>query len=408
VRIGLRRVLSRARALPADALAQRRLLILRSVFREMSAIDPGAGALFQSLFFEQAMRHGDLEMRFIAQAWETHNVTFRDGSRAHAQTARQVAKLEAMAIELNSDYATATLAFLRAAVANYEGHHREVEALASRAALLFRERCLGADWEVSMSDLLRCTAVELTGPITALCAEAPSLLRRASERADHFSEAILTRTMTLTLLAHDQPAAALEFVRERIAHLTTLIGSSFDLRRWLMDQSLADCLSYLGDDLGAWRVIDAGWHAYSHSLLSRAQYVRYAAHYRRGRVAVALAARNGDRKLVRIAMSDARTLAQLQRAEGDAAAHLIRGAIASQRGQRAQAIEQLRVAELCCRQAGANVPAENVKRHRSRLIAGPEGERLRADADAALTQHGVANPPRWAVTFAGGVVAPEP
>jgi hypothetical protein len=184
-----------------------------------------------------------------------------------------------MASGLGTPYAKATLAMMRGAAAMYEGRHFEVDAFGQAAEDIFREQCLGASWEESVCAALRYSALEMTGPMTRLCEAAPVLLRRANERADQFSEATLGRTMSHALLSQDRPAEALAFLEERIARL----GSDLDLRLWLLTQSVVDVLSYLGDHDRAWHELERSASVRVARVFDRAEYLRYASHYRRAR-----------------------------------------------------------------------------------------------------------------------------
>ena len=88
---------------------------------------------------------------------------------------------------------------------------------------------------------------------------------------------------------------------------------------------------------------------------------------------------------------------------GNTSAYL-RGALASQRGDLHEACEWLATAETLGHRAGLVIPSEALKRNRGRLLAGPEGQRVIDEADAALSSLGIVNPARWAATFAAGIV----
>jgi hypothetical protein len=111
-----------------------------------------------------------------------------------------------------------------------------------------------------------------------------------------------------------------------------VLGNERDLRRWLVVQSLADSQSYASQNLAAWHTLERIWRLYVRSPFERSDLIRTISHYRRGRIAVALAAESGDATLARAAERHARVLSRLGHAHASSAACGIRAALASQRG----------------------------------------------------------------------------
>ncbi|HKU41560.1 MAG TPA: AAA family ATPase, partial [Polyangiales bacterium] len=270
-RLSLRAAWRGSREPDASEAARRKLLVLESVFRECAVTDPLLGALFQSLFHEEALRVGSSEALFMALAWEAYNQAFLGGFGARRSTARRIHQLEALTSEVKSPYAQGTLAMIRCAAALFEARHSEVDQLGRDAESVFRRHCFGTYWEESVCATLRYTALEVTGPLTAFCEDAPKLLRRANETSDEFSESVLSRTMTLSLLAQDEPGRALEFLSDPLASLD---DEHVDLRTVVVTMSVADSHSYAGNPLDAWRSFDRSWDQYTKSLLARSRYLR--------------------------------------------------------------------------------------------------------------------------------------
>lgn len=370
---------------------RRRLLVLESVFRECAVSDPLAGALFQSLFQEEAVRAGSPEALFMALAWDTYNHAFLHGFGARRSTARRIRKLATLSSELKSPYAQGTLAMIRCAAALFEARHSDVDRLGQEAQDVFRQQCLGTYWEESVCATMRYSALEVTGPLSAFCDAAPKLLRRANESADHLSEALLSRTMSLSLLAQDDPSRSLAFLSDRLANMSGRV----DLPMVVVTMSIADSHSYAGDHLEAWRSFDRSWNEYSRSLLARTQYLRLVSHYRRGRLALSLGAITRERAALRSAAMHARVLERMRWPIADVFAATLRAALAWQRGDSVQTQRTLASAEAASRRLGMTMFGLCLKRQLGGIREGAEGQAMVDQADQALRAQGVANPARW-------------
>jgi hypothetical protein len=291
---------------------------------------------------------------------------------------------------------------VRTAAGLYAYRFAEVEPLARAAQDVFASQCPGAFWEESICDALSSSALEVTGPLTQLRERAPMLMRRASERSDDFADAMLCRTFSLAQLLQDQPKPAIAFLQQRLVALGDVGQRELDLRRWLIIQCLADCQSYAGCPYAAWHALESIWQKFLNSPFERTDFIRAASHYRRGRVAVNLAASGSEQRWVRSAERHAHALSRMPNPASEASACSIRAALAAQYGELRDARRLLERAESASRSIGLVVPANATRRQYGRVVGGATGQRLVEQADAALRELGIVCPARWADTFISG------
>ena len=110
-------------------------------------------------------------------------------------------------------------------------------------------------------------------------------------------------------------------------------------------------------------------------------------------------------KLLASAGQDADLLSRQGRSDAAAVAHLLRACIARLRGDTAGALSHLSQAIEGFDTAGMAVHAAIARHHKGGLVGGDEGRALVEAAHAVMTAHGIAEPARWASTFAPGFAA---
>ncbi len=360
-------------------------------------LDPLRGALLLRLFHEYAWRARDREATFVALACETYIGTFRGGAAATRRTARRVAELEKQASTMSEPHIQPTLALVQSAVAVFEGRYCEAGALARQAHESFVQHCPGTYWEELICTNIRFAALEVTGPLTTLSEEARRYLAYARDRGDRASDTIVSRALPLAYLAQDQPARAMEYLKERSSPVT----ASFDMHAWLVAASLADCLSYMDDPAGAFESCERLWSHFRRSSLYQSQYLRVASHQRHARTALALALRLGDSALLSVAERHLEAIAKARRPITLSLPVAARAAIASQRGAMNQARSELKRAEQLALGHGMIVSALCM-RHQRGSLGGADARHLIKEADHALTMQGIANPARWTEMVAPG------
>ncbi|MFI5309476.1 MAG: hypothetical protein ACHQ53_19120, partial [Polyangiales bacterium] len=360
--------------------------------------EPLRGLLLQNVFSADALYLGDAEPVFVGVAWDAFNRSFFAGSRGGRGNARRLARLERSAARLDTPYVQASVAMVRSAVALFEGRYADAEAPAVLAQTIFGERCEGALWEESMCSSLRYTAMEIAGPISRLADEVPVMLRRATERGDHPSDATIAMAMTLALLARDEPDRARETIEKRRAELPP--GST--LQRLFANNRLMDCMRYCGESVSAWQRLEELWPGYLRSPYRWVELPRIMMHHQRARCAVAMTAERWDDTLAAVAEREARVVLSVGRSESRALAAATRAALAWQRGESELARTELSLAVEAAATAGIGAFADCYRRQLGWITSGTPGEQMVAQADAALCEQGIVNPARWVEVYVPG------
>jgi hypothetical protein len=405
--IVLRWLLSRARlALRArlgrnasgDQRSRRRLRVLGAVFREYAVVDPLRGMLFQSQFYEEALRTGEHESIFFGMAWDIYNRAFLRNVRRWRSLAPRLAELDRLAAGLGTPYALATAILIRAMVGLCDGDYLVAARESARAMEIFRERCLGTVWEETFCSLVRAAAIDNTGPLTALCDESPVLVRRANERSDHLADRLLGTPMGTAFLAQDEPMEAVAFLRRRLAGLPP----AMDVSRLGIVLKLTDAMIYANDGPDALQTIEEAWPAYLHSGLDRTFMRMFVRLRRAGAALTVFRARGGD-ALHRLARAEASVIEGMQRRDATIIAHGIRAAIAYQSGRPSEARRRLQEALTLAEPMGVTVTTHCYLLQLGVITPGPQGAAIRAKASAVLRSQGVANPRLFANTYVSGL-----
>jgi hypothetical protein len=389
---------------PPDARAtaqldvQRRVQLLGAVFRECAISDPLRALLFHAWFYEHALRAGDRENVFIALAWDVYHRAFLGRARMSPAMLARLARLDDLASELGTPYARATAKMMRGINAIFDGRYLEGARGTGEAMAAFRERCVGASWEESVCAVMHYAMLENVGPLTTFCQEAPRMLRRANERADQVSDALLGAHMANVLLVQDRPEEALSFLKQRLARLP----ADLDIQRLGMNWRVIDALFYMGAGAAAWHAVEASWPEYQRSHQDRLVFLRIFAQKRRAQAALLFTAERPDAQLRRIACNEATALGRTPRGDARAMAESIHAAIAFQDGDRSAACAHMARAVEHARELGAMITMWCYVRQLGRIRGDAEGEALLTRADAELRAQGVVRPERWVNVYAAG------
>jgi hypothetical protein len=380
---------------------RRRLLLLESSFRECAIADPLRGLLFQSLFYEEALRVGDSQAAFIGLAWGMYFLACVARAGERRSIARKLEQLEAEAARLKTSYLEGTALLVSGAAALFQGDYRRGGELTSRAQAIFREQCPGAAFEESTCALLRYTAVENVGPLSSLCQEMPALVRRASERQDELSDALLATHFGAALLVQDRPEQAIEFLLSRRVRL----GDAMSMQLVAVAVQLSDAYAYSGNATAAFDTIERIRPAYLRSGYDRMNFICMVINLRRAHAALLLYARTRDPTFACIVETAARRLERMRRPDADTMAEGFRAGLAAQRSQPAEARQRMRRALALTEFVGIPVTGQCYRFQLGRVTPGAEGAQLTAEADAALRAEGVVAPERWVNIYVTGFEA---
>ena len=330
-------------------MSNRRLLVLGAVFRECAISDPLRSMLFQSLFYEEALRSGGPMEVFLGYAWDTYNQAMRGGAQATRALAARLTHLDDLAHQLATPYAMATTAFVHAVVSCYRSEYQKCARYSEVALAIFRESCQGVAWEETFCAAAYFVALENVGPFSVLQREVTMMMRRAEARADALSLGLLATPLGAALLAEDKPEAAVRFLDGQLARSP----DDLDLRTWGLIVRRIDAFLYQDAGLQAYRAVEDMWPRFESSDYARTPFVEMFTRMRRAHAALAAFRERPDTALQGIAVADARRLERMQRQDATIVAHGIRAAIAVQKGRHSEAAERLRAADSLRKRRGS-------------------------------------------------------
>jgi tetratricopeptide (TPR) repeat protein len=397
-RLLLRRKAWRLGRRRSDARSRARLLVLGSVFRECAVTDPVRGALFQSLFYEEALRAGDPEHVFIGFAWDTYNYALLASAQRYRRVEVRLTELARLAADLATPYAQATASFVRGAALISAARYAEAAVYTRRALPIFREHCVGAAWEEALCALTDSMVLENVGPLETLCRETPPMVRRADERVDQLSDALLCASMGPVLLIQDKPHEALEFLSKRLERLS----SEFDVQWFTVTARMIDALLYAGEGVRALRTIEGFWRRYLRSGYDRFEFTSMLVRMRRARCALAAFPELGDPALHRIVTLEAARLQRMRKPDTKAQALGMLAALCFQQGNLDRAAQHLKQSLPLIESMGVGVPLHCYYLRLARVTPAAEAEAWRARGAGFLRAQGVVDPERFCRVYAPG------
>ncbi|HMI90102.1 MAG TPA: ATP-binding protein, partial [Polyangiales bacterium] len=177
-----------------DPLLRRRLHVLGAMFREHIVSDPVRAPLFHTWYYEAALSAGDAQAMFNALIWDTYFYVAVHGASAPREQSERLERIHRLANELGTPLAQANAELIHGTADLYASRYPEALAREQRALTIFREQCLGTAWEESVCALTLYTALENVGPMTVMRRDARAFVRRARERDDQLTDALLSIT----------------------------------------------------------------------------------------------------------------------------------------------------------------------------------------------------------------------
>ncbi|HSK05668.1 MAG TPA: hypothetical protein VK932_30680 [Kofleriaceae bacterium] len=354
-----------------------------------------------SLSLEYGTRYEALALktadpRHISQALiiEITIAVMMGGVRAR-RTTRLMEVLTAIAERSEDPYVLGQQESTRAMIEASLGRWAHGREHAGRAMQILRERCLGMSCETAITATFYFVCVTHMGALGDLVREVLLLLREAEEHRDRFTLAALHSGFTcLVSLIQDRPAAAWQQI-ERGATLWT--EGAEDLRLLSAQLSHTEICLYEGDGAAAYRRIDQDWHRWLASPFVRQGYVRARVLYLHAVAALAAYRPSApDRRLLRAAARDARSLRAMQLPWTCALARVLDAGVALTFGARARTRAQIERAGAELDAVGMKLHATLARRRLGELDGGAEGAREVAEADAWLAGQGVLAPERLA------------
>jgi serine/threonine protein kinase len=376
-----------------------RIDTLRSVSVGISVVDPMVGAYFQTRGTLLALKAGDPYRAALALAWEAahHSLLGVPGKRG---TERLLAATAGAAAQANRPHAAAMADLARGIACFMEGRYREVRGHCEAAETLL-DRCIDVPWERDTSKLFAIWGLLYSGDYAAAREKCTGLYRECEARGDRYMLTNLgTQVTTLLSLAAGRPAEAARNLDGVMANWTR---QGFNVQHHGGVLARAYIALYNGDGLAAWREMRRHAFPYHCSLLLQCQNIRLDRTAMEARAALAAYRQTGERGWLRTADRRARRLERegIPWAAGMAA--LARAGTAHARGDAAAAVDQLRrAAEDFAVSPGAHLGAA-ARRHLGSLLGPITGRADAAAAEEWFARHAIADPERFAATWAPGL-----
>jgi serine/threonine protein kinase len=372
-----------------SAALLRRIDTCWSAAAGLSMVDLIRSADFQARHMLLALDAG--EPYRIARALAMEAGLASTAGRSAAARAQRLADAAAeLAERIGHPYALAMAKIAAGVVAFELGRWREARIATELAEKLFRERCVGVEWEKTTAQLFRMSALFFLGELADLQVTLPALIQAADARGDLYTSVNLRiRQLNVARLAADDPAGARASADEamRMWNPAAYLSQHY---YHLVGMVSADL--YEGRGTEAIARLRAGWRDVERSLFLRVQFIRIEATHLRGRAAL-MAAVGPDAALLRRAvLDDANRLDKEQMRWASALGNLLRAGLAAKEGDRAGADALLGLAIDELEALDMHLYAQAARRARGETAA----------VDAWMRRQNMRNPERMAQLLVPG------
>jgi eukaryotic-like serine/threonine-protein kinase len=395
-RLRLRRLSFRQRH-PAEIAAAdlTRIDVCWSAGVGLSVVDTIRGADFQARGLLLALAAGEPSRIARSLAMEAAHTASTGGWNRKA-SARLLEKAADLADRAQDAYALAMVTLGRGVVAYLEGRWKEAQEECDRAETIFRDHCTGVAWELDTAHAFALWGLSHLGEVAVLSRRWPILLTQARERGDLYAAMNLsTYLMSVVRLAADEPDIARAELRETMAQWSR---EGYHVQHNDALWAAVQIELYCGAGQSAWNLIHQSWPALRRSLLLRVQFIRTSMYFLRARAALAAAEELRSWRpaeahaLLAIASHAARKLERERMPCPRAYAHMIRGGLATLRGDSPRAA--ILLAETVERFDAVRMQlcAAAVRRRLGEMLGGDRGQADIARADQWMTDQKIRNP----------------
>ncbi len=348
----------------------------------------------------EALKLGEPERIVRALAVESMCGGAADRARSNVliERARSVCQ------QANTPMAEAYVALGDGGLAYFWGECERAIPLLKRAEALFRDKCIGARYQLNSVRFMLCRVLAQHGALRELSELVPGYMREADERGDLYSLINLRSTPQAILeLAKNNPAAASAFLDECDGTLTQV---GFHVQHYLALIARVQVLIYQGQPEQAYAAIDQAWPQFKRSHLLRVPLIRIHSHDLLARAALATAARNKARQpeLRKVVTRCLKSLAaDSHHPWTEVPRHTIAGCAALLDSQRESAVSHWRLAQAAGTTHAMDMNAAALLLALGGLIGGDEGAALDHKGDSWLRGQGVVEPRKLAA-----LLVPEP
>jgi tetratricopeptide (TPR) repeat protein len=372
----------------------------RTVAEGLGIVDTIRGYAFQIRELLLALNVGEPTRVARALALEM-SYSSAGGGRSRTRTEKLRKATGALVTRVGSPQATGFATWASGFALYLEGRWQNAQELLEKAEGILREHCTGVAWELDNAQFYALRSLVFMGRFAELSRRLPSHLRDSQLRGDLYAETNLrTRVSYHVLLAQDRPEKARQEIREMLARWS---HRGYHLQHYFDLFGQAEIDLYEGKTRAAWERVASGWPKLQRSMLRRTQLVYLESAHLRARTIVAAAA-DGEApaSVLGVAEREARRIEREEMPWSNPLAELIRASIAALGGDTKTAVGLLASAETGFEAADQNLHAAVARTRRGELLGGPEGEKLRAEADAWMAREHVVSPARFCRLVAPG------
>jgi hypothetical protein len=373
---------------------------LCSAASAFAMIDPFRGASFHARHMRAALRLGEPSRVSRALSMYTINVAAGGGPKRE-QAAKQCAVGREVLAQQPADpllhaFNHGMVGFCEYFVGQWDRAKEEL----ARSEKLFREQCVGASYELRVVQLLLCRTEVFQGDLASLARHAPDYVREAEEKTDHYASVALLASATylLAVAAGDLETAerALTTAEQR------LTADRFQLTHFYCEAARMQVELYRGNGAAAHARWQEVWPKAKKNMLFFVESTHVVSREHRGRAALAAALKSEGVDLTLLAQVDAdiRALDKFKLPWASALAALLRGGVATARGDTQTAIAGMTAAVEALEACGMRLHANAALLRLGQLTGGDAGEQHVAKASAWMQSQGIHEPERMATMLA--------
>jgi eukaryotic-like serine/threonine-protein kinase len=286
-----------------------------SISSGLGLMDPVQGAHFQARSLLQALRAGEPSRVSRGIAGEAAYAAAQGNDR---RAQRLLAEAGAIAAKLDHPHTTGIVVLMSGLSAHLGGRFAPALEHLATAERIFRDRCVGAAWELNAVRHFTLECFYYLGALERFRVSAAEGLKEANDRGSVYAATTLRIGLANAVwLLGDDPARARREAHEAMAAWS---AHGYHIQHWY--QLIADTQTdlYEGDGEAAFRRLMSGWPALRRSMLLQMHHTRTVAVHLRGRAALAGAiAAAGEARRQRLELAR-RAALQLRRASGWGAA----------------------------------------------------------------------------------------
>ena len=355
----------------------------------LSVVDPLASSVFVTRHLRLALNSGNptrLVFAFAAEATQCAHT--RSGQRRARHLLEQALTCADM---VKSDHASAFVLAMTAVVDSLSGQWRECLAAASRAAVMFQERCTGVTWEFGTATSFTFSSRWLLGRWNENARCLPAIIRDAEQNGDRYTEVTMhvVSGYHMTCLAANKPEEAMSTL-DRV--MSNWPNKGYDVQRLYSFICRVDIALYQCRSEYSWELVLENWPLACGTGLLRVTAVRVIVLDVCGRAALARAAESPveSRERQRFfseAEKYARALEKTGESYGVALAALLRAGVAMSRRESMRAVDLLAFAELVFDEYGLAPWLSVTRIRRGRLLQSKDGQTLWESGMVWMKEH---------------------